>query len=180
MTPGLSVEQYNALTAPLHPSRIARVQGMSHLEAWDVRRHLIRIFGFGGWDDEILSCDLVHESGVEKRKRDKQGAEYGDPYTAGTVVYRVTMRLVVKDCDGIPIAHYDDVATGDAVNQPSIGDAHDLALKSAMSQALKRCAVNLGDQFGLGLYNDGNAAATVLRSLVNPELRAEQRDGGTP
>jgi hypothetical protein len=39
-------------------------------------------------------------------------------------------------------------------------------MKTALSQALKRCAVNLGDQFGLSLYNDGSQAPVVLRSLA--------------
>lgn len=170
---GLSREQYEKLTEPLHPSRVAKVKDMSHLEAWDVRRHLIRIFGFGGWDFTVAGCDLVREICDENhRRRNREGQEYGDPYTAWTVVYRVLGRLTIRTPDGKLLATYEDGATGDAVNQPSLGDAHDLSLKSAMSQALKRCAVNLGDQFGLSLYRDGQAGAVVLRSLVAPEEEA--------
>lgn len=165
----LTPEQYTKLTEPLHSSRIAKVQGMSHLEAWDVRRHLIRIFGFGGWDFIVADCALVKELVVPPSNPNGK-----DRYT---VVYRVLGRLVVKDQNGFPMATYEDGATGDAVNQPSLGDAHDLALKSAMSQALKRCAVNLGDQFGLSLYKDGEATAVVSRSLVAPELRVGSGDG---
>jgi hypothetical protein len=43
-----------------------------------------------------------------------------------------------------------------------------MQLKSAISGALKRCAVNLGDQFGLSLYRDGSVAPVVQRSLVAP------------
>jgi hypothetical protein len=84
------------------------------------------------------------------------------------VIYRYVGRLIVKASDGCPLAVYEDGAVGEAVNQPSLGDAHDLALKSAISGALKRCAVNLGDQFGLSLYRDGSVAPVVQRSLVAP------------
>jgi hypothetical protein len=33
---------------------------------------------------------------------------------------------------------------------------------------LKRCAINLGDQFGLGLYNNGSTAAVVRSTLAGP------------
>jgi recombination DNA repair RAD52 pathway protein len=150
---------------------------MSHLEAWDVRRTLTRVFGIGGWDQELLSTELVHSIGAMRRRKDKEGVEYGDPYEAWTVVYAVTLRLVVKDGNGIPICHFDEGASGDSVNQPSVGDAHDMALKTAISQALKRAAVNLGDQFGLSLYNNGSTKQVVHRTLVPP---AEAAQPGEP
>jgi hypothetical protein len=154
---GLTREQYDFLVKPLAASRVGQLKGQSHVEAWDVRRHLTRIFGFAGWDGEIIECTLVHENGAEKNGR-----------VGWTVVYRVLYRLTIKDPQGNVVAHFEDAATGDAINLPSIGDAHDFALKTAMSQALKRCAVNLGDQFGLSLYNKGGTGAVVVRSLVVP------------
>ena len=56
---------------------------------------------------------------------------------------------------------YTEWAAGDATN-PTLADAHDQAIKTAESQAFKRCAVNLGDQFGLSLYKNGSTDATVL------------------
>ncbi|WP_367880534.1 Rad52/Rad22 family DNA repair protein [Salinispora arenicola] len=60
-----------------------------------------------------------------------------------------------------------------------MGDCHDNAIKTAVSQGLKRCAVNLGDQFGLGLYNGGGVDAVVVRTVVDP-LLAEPADTATP
>ena len=60
----------------------------------------------------------------------------------------------------------EDVGTGEAINQPSRGDAHDLALKSAVSGALKRCAKDLGDQYGLGLYDKGSLEPTVRKVIA--------------
>ena len=156
----LTKDQYAFLCSPLHEQRVNHKQGQSHLEAWDVRRHLIRCFGFGGYDTDKISTDLIRE--IEHKPTDPNGK------SRWTVIYRAEVRLTVKRPDGSELAHWDDGATGDGCNLPSLGDAHDFALKTAYSQALKRCAVNLGDQFGLCLYNGGDPAPVVLRSLVAP------------
>jgi len=152
--------QHAYLLGELHPSRVQKDgKGKSHVQAWDVRRHLIRAFGFGGFDVETVAIHLVSER------------ENGNRFT---VIYRADVRLTVKNPDGSVLARYEDSATGDAINQPSLADAHDLALKTALSQGLKRCAVNLGDQFGLSLYNKGQAGEAVVRSAYHPEIVAEK------
>lgn len=151
----LAEQQIGFLLQPISGNRVRNLRGMSHLEAWDVRRQLIRIFGFEGFTIETLSLDLVAERETKQGERSRW-----------TIVYRAQVRLTVKATDGRTVATFEDAAAGDAINQPSIGDAHDLAMKTALSQALKRCAVNLGDQFGLSLYNDGSQDAVVLRSLA--------------
>jgi len=171
---GLTDKQRAALLSKINPARVQMLRGMAHLEAWDVRRYLIRIFGVGGYDFEVLETALVHSSATDRQKKDKDGNPY--TYQVHTVVYRVTGRLVIKDEQGFPLAHWDDGAAGDAINQPSVGDAHDMALKTAMSQAIKRCAVNLGDQFGLSLYNDGDAEPVVQWSLVPTPVNELERE----
>ncbi|MEU3656498.1 Rad52/Rad22 family DNA repair protein [Streptomyces sp. NPDC032161] len=166
--------QLRMLHGGINGNRVRNLRGMSHLEAWDVRRQLIRIFGFGGFSIETLSLDLVHENGEMRRKKNKQGQEYGDPYMAWTVVYRAQVRLTVFDTSGCELSHWEDGAAGDSVNQPSLGDAHDMAMKTSLSQALKRCAVNLGDQFGLSLYNDGSRDAVVNFSAAHPPQEWKQ------
>src|SRR6185503_8394914 len=162
----LTADQLNMLLTPLNPNRVKDHKGNAHLEAWDVRRWLTRIFGFGGWTDEILSMDCVH-SVTSPIGNDPAPLKH-----RCTAVYRVTMRLTIKDQWGNVLGHWDDGATGEGVNQVSVGDAHDLALKAALSQALKRCAVNLGDQFGLSLYNKGDMRGVVVRTLGHPVLTA--------
>jgi hypothetical protein len=153
--PKLTEQQVAFLLQPISGKRVRNLRGMSHLEAWDVRRQLIRIFGFEGFTIETQSLDLVAERETKAGDRSRW-----------TVVYRAQVRLTVKAVDGQTLTVFEDAAAGDAVNQPSLGDAHDLAMKTALSQALKRCAVNLGDQFGLSLYNDGSQDAVVMRSLA--------------
>ena len=150
----LTDQQVSFLLQPISGKRVRDLRGMSHLEAWDVRRQLIRIFGFDGFTIETLALDLVSE-------RETQAGS-----NRWTIVYRAQVRLTVKAPDGRPLTLFEDAAAGQALNQPKLGDAHDLAMKTALSQALKRCAVNLGDQFGLSLYNEGSQAPVVLRSLA--------------
>ena len=170
MQRGLTAEQLNMLLMPLTPNRVKEHKGNAHLEAWDVRRWLTRIFGFAGWSDEILTCECIH-SVTQPIGNDPNPLKH-----RCTAVYRVTLRLTVKDQHGNVLGSWDDGATGEGINQVSVGDAHDLAFKAAVSQALKRCAVNLGDQFGLSLYNDGDARGVVVRTLGHSVLAPEAPD----
>ena len=47
-----------------------------------------------------------------------------------------------------------------------------MAIKTAESQAFKRCAINLGDQFGLSLYNNGGTSSVVRAVLDSEQARA--------
>lgn len=154
----LTSQQIGQLLKPIAPQRVLRDgKGHSHVSQQDVRAHLIRIFGFGGFDTQILELALVSE---RERRSDS------NVVTGWDVVYRCQIRLIVKAEDGTVIASYDDAATGQGSNQKTLADAHDLACKSAVSYALKRAATNLGDQYGLSLYNKGQTSALVLATLV--------------
>lgn len=166
----ITPEQYAALLKGIHPNRVKQLRGMSHVEAWDIRRSLIRIFGFGGFTVETKSLELVSQT--------EGKGKTGRP--AWTVVYRAEVRLTILGEGGYSrpaeICWFEDAAAGDSVNQPSLGDAHDMAMKTSLSQALKRCAVNLGDQFGLSLYNDGSVHPVVKSTLRPPKETAEVAD----
>lgn len=161
--------QLTLLMRPVAPQRIGNVRGMAHMEAWDIRRQLIRTFGFGGWSLETIGLDLVAE------RESKQGEK-----SRWTVVYRAQVRLIIRGADGQEIARYEDGAAGDSINQPSLGDAHDMAMKTALSQAMKRCAVNLGDGFGLSLYNNGSRDAVVCWSAAHPPTGTTGRPAAVP
>lgn len=157
----LSPRQIQVLLKDIPPSRVAVLDGMSHLEAWDVRAHLTRIFGFARWTDEqIEPTTLLYE----ERTQTRAGKD------AYRVAYRSTRRLTVHAPDGTPLAHYDGAAVGEST-MPDFkrGDAHDMAIKTAESQALKRCATNLGTQFGLSLYDSGRLTDVVQVTLVGVE-----------
>lgn len=167
---GLNTIQRDYLLRPLNANRVRDLKGMNHLEAYDVRTWLTRIFGFGGWAVETIALDVVHQGETKTR----QGRD------AFSVVYRAQVRLTVRDPYGNVLTTFDDGAAGDAV-LPTLGDAHDMAMKTALSQALKRCAVNLGDAFGLSLYNGGGQFTQDANGnrIVRPLVQATLDTHGT-
>lgn len=158
----LNTEQTSFMLKPVDPERVEKVNekdNMRHLRSWDIRRHLIRVFGFGGFDIETKRVQLIREVETTPGK--------------WTVIYLAEVRLTIKNSEGNTIAVFEDGSCGDAPNYPQLGKAHDKAIKTALSGALKRCAVNLGDQFGLSLYdkkyNEHNPAAVVGRTLATTD-----------
>ena len=149
-------EQQEVLLRPLNGTRVAKRkqagQQLSYLEAWDVKAHMIRVFGFAGWSWDVSEATLAFEDTVTS----KSG---GENWNVG---YRVIGTLRVAG------ASYSEAAVGSAT-LPSRGDAHDMAIKTAESDAFKRAAINLGDQFGLGLYNGGQLVPVVRATLYGPE-----------
>jgi hypothetical protein len=156
--------QLRLLHRAVDPKRVGSDdKGFSHMEAWDIKRYLIRVFGFAGYDTENRELTLVREIEIPAGNKSRW-----------TVVYRAQVRLIVKDVQGRELAHWDGEAAGDASNQPKLGDAHDMAMKTASSQALKRAATHLGDAFGLSLYNDGSQAPVVNFSAAHPPEQWEK------
>lgn len=159
----LRANQVEQLLKGINPSRVGKDgKGFAHLEAWDVRAHLIRIFGFAKWSQELIELEQIFETSIEK-----------DGKTRWTVAYRATVRLTIYTGD-LEDAVYTEAAVGDSQNNPSRADAHDMAIKTAESQAFKRCAINLGDQFGLSLYNNGGTGSVVRAVLDQEQARATE------
>jgi recombination DNA repair RAD52 pathway protein len=157
----LNSRQLDQLFREINPSRVAERKGMAYLETFDVLAHLTRIFGIENWDKEVRSLDCVFE---EQRTGEKRGWD---------VCYRAVVRLTIRDAEGSMVIVHEDAATGSAANQPVRADAHDLAVKSAVSDALKRAAKDLGNQFGLSLYDKGSLKSVVGKSLAYDETPPE-------
>lgn len=150
---GISRVQYKQLLKPINPDRITQRKGsggkmLSYVEVWDVKAHLTRIFGFGGWSWEVTQTDFAFE--------ENDGSKW-------TVGYRVLGTLTIHDLN----VRFAEAAVGFAMG--GRGDAHDNAIKNAESDAIKRAAINLGDQFGLSLYNEGSLKPVVMETIVKPE-----------
>ena len=154
----LNEQQYEQLLKPLNPARVAKRsqagRNLSYLEAWDVKAHLIRIFGFGNWSWDVKTAELAFEEKNEKGQ--------------WNVGYKVVGVLTVPGMMDNWGATYTEAAVGSAT-LPQRGEAHDMAIKTAESDALKRAAINLGTQFGLSLYNNGS-----LRDVIGKTLDIEQ------
>lgn len=165
----INLQQFNFLMARIKSVRIAKRKlgnkQFSYLESWDVRAHLIRIFGFGNFDAEVLDSNLI---GVYDyvTKRD------GNEVPMVEVMWQVTFALTIRDENGDQLCRYVETAVGSATkgrDGAGLGDIHDNAVKSATSDALKRCAINMGTQFGLSLYNSGQESDVVTNTLIKPE-----------
>ena len=136
--------QFMALAASrIEPDRVAKRDNLSYVEAYDIRAHLISIFGYGGYSYHVLQSDIVQ---LERDVPNSRG---------GTTNFRVTAMVRGE----LYIPQLEATYGGAAVASQSgaqIGEVADFAIKTADSDALKRCAMNLGTQFGLSLYNDGS------------------------
>ena len=150
----LSKTQYEQLLKPLNETRVAKRSGgggkqLSYLEAWDVKAHMIRIFGFAEWSAEVIETQQVFEEQNEKG--------------LWNVGWKVTLRLTIHATNAI----YTEASVGTA-SLPQRGEAHDMAIKTAESDAFKRAAINLGTQFGLSLYSNGSLRDVVVQTLAAP------------
>lgn len=169
----LSTEQMGVLMSDLHRSRVATrsVSGrnQSYVEAYDIKATLIRVFGFGGFSVECDSKILdIRDDG--RQGTYATGDKMGQPKTP-YVMAQATVKLTIHNFGP---AGQDVVYTESSIGTNdgwTIGDVADNAIKSAASDALKRCAIYLGTQFGLGLYNNGSQSE-IVRQIFEPEQRA--------
>lgn len=152
-------EVLTALAAPLDPSRVAVLQdgpakGTPYMIGHDIIEALNRIFGYGEWGFSAGTPWCI---------------EQGPPKTDGKRSYElwgVLGKLTVRGGLG-----FSEVGT--CVRN---GDGHpglDMAIKGAATDALKRCARNYGDQFGLVLYDKGTTGA-ALRAEYDEWSRAQR------
>lgn len=153
--PSISQEQLKILMSDLNPNRVkSRTQSgrsFSYLEGYDVKATLIRVFGFGGFSAEVIDNKVVSEREIKVGKDQKDGWQ---------VSVMSTVRLTIHGTDRDAVYTESAIATS---SQPSLGDALDMAIKSASTDALKRAATYLGTQFGLSLYNDGSTSEVIRR-----------------
>jgi Rad52/22 family double-strand break repair protein len=178
---GLTHAQYRQLLKAINEARVLRLQGDEYLAAWDVQAHLTRIFGFGGWDDEdVVPPTMIFEDFRQRRtSKGEPVVKHEEPVLGWWAAYKCTVKLTVRNPAGGHVATHTGDATGSADNQPDRAAAHDLAIKSAASIALKRAAIKLGDQFGLSLYADTHKAV-VGGTLVWQDPDAKSPDDGEP
>lgn len=164
----LNDAQYQQLLKPLNPARVAKRQqagrNLSYLEAWDVKAHLNRIFGFCNWSADVVASDLAFE-------QEKDGK--------WNVGYKVVLRLTIGQNPFESAATYTEAAVGSAT-LPQRGEAHDMAIKTAESDALKRAAINLGTQFGLSLYDNGSTKDVIGRTLDRDTVSQDEGEPGIP
>jgi hypothetical protein len=116
-------------------TRKANGTDLHYVEGWHVIAEANRIFGYDAWDRRTLNSHCVW-SGAS-------GASCSAAYTAKV---RVSVRAgditIVREGSG----------TGEG-RAPTPGQAHELALKGAETDATKRALATFGNPFGLALYD---------------------------
>ncbi len=148
------------LDSTLDPKLVAHRRGgkgqmVPYLEGYQAVNQANRIFGYGRW-----GAELVGPVGYRELTRTHKGT--GEVSTVG--MYWATVRVHVRGCEP-----RSDV--GCAFTADDSLEAHDTAVKAAVTDAMKRALRQFGDQFGNALYDRANPAHTTgARELA--DLRA--------
>lgn len=133
-----STNQVRALKQELRASdiRTRQAQGreLSYIEGWHAIAEANRIFGYDAWSRETVESRCV-------LSRENRGTFH--------VVYVAKVRLSVRAKDQVIVR--EGFGTGEA-QCPTLGEAHDKAIKTAETDATKRALATFGKPFGLALY----------------------------
>lgn len=114
-------------------------RSLDYLETWYVIDRLNQVLGQGNWTySSEVSCV---RDGILKTQNGE----------TNSVHYIARVRLVVNI--GVNTPNFTDYGYGDGTDKNNPGKAHELAVKEAVSDGLKRCAKNLGRSMGLALYD---------------------------
>ncbi len=171
----MDTEVIEKLKKSLDPKRIkTREQAgrtFSYLESHDVIRTANEVFGYGGWGNHVIDLTCLGEEPATKEIKDDRG-NITKTLHGFKVGYRATVRVEIGE--GNDVQAFCDVGYGDAVDYSgSKITPHELAAKEAVSDAVKRCLRNFGDQFGLGLYDkDAPTNKTPKQSQDEKEILA--------
>ena len=146
----LSDTQVRQLRAKLEAKHVktrnANGADLHYVEGWHVIAEANRIFGYDAWDRRTLASHCVWSGAL--------GAYHGAAYIAKV---RVSVRAgditIVREGSG----------TGEG-KAPTPGQAHELALKGAETDATKRALATFGNPFGLALYDREQLGVRKARS----------------
>ena len=145
--------QVRLLKAKLDPrfikTRSANGVNLSYVEGWHAIAEANRIFGFDAWDRRTISTACVWNG--------QSGQVHSAAYTA-------KVRVSVRAGDIVVVREGSGTGEGRASTP---GQAHELALKGAETDATKRALATFGNSFGLALYDREQAGVRKLRSGSN-------------
>lgn len=114
----LTEQQQRILMSPISERRVKkRTQSggsVSYVEAYDIKATLIRLFGYGGFDAEVIQSQIIDQRQVPSKNNK----------TNWKVSAQATVRLYIHQLD----ATYTETAIGGS-SQPDITESLDMALK---------------------------------------------------
>ena len=129
---------------------------LNYVEGWHVIAEANRIFGYDAWDRQTISTRCVW-SGTMSR-------HYAAAYTAKV---RISVRA------GAITITREGCGSGEAKALPA-GEAHEIALKAAETDATKRALATFGNPFGLALYDRELAGVRNRKALETATMPAPQ------
>lgn len=135
-----TISQRNLCNMPLNSIVVSKRKKTENLELDYLEGHYVRrvlTFVFGTKWESIITL------------KETQTSFHNNKHSAFT---SVTTKLLVEWEDGSKTS-FMDVGHGTGTSNYSLGDAVESAEKEAVTDSLKRCAISLGDPFGLILYN---------------------------
>jgi recombination DNA repair RAD52 pathway protein len=121
---------------------------LAYVEGWYVIAEANRIFGYDAWDRHTLSTRCVWSGSAS--------SQYGAAYIA-------KVRIAVRT-GAITITREGCGSCEAKALTP--GQAHELALKAAETDATKRALATFGNPFGLALYDRELAGVTNRKALM--------------
>lgn len=167
----LTRKQIERLRMAIDSKHVDRKQGkLAYIAQHEARAELTRIFGYGNWDSQVISMDLLFEYEVGKDHPEYPRQANGQPKTDAKPMYyracyRAGVQLNIRDYWGRPVCSFVEYHAELNSILPDRGEAHAMAVTSVESYAFRRAAIGLGDRLGLGLYDGGKETALVMNSL---------------
>jgi DNA repair and recombination protein RAD52 len=151
LEPVFTPEQIAELEKPLDNNDVKHRQGgggvqLNYLAGYQVINRANKLFGFGRWGYDLISVEL-------QNVLDENGQILGCYYSA-------RVKVTVKDC--VPVTDEGVCPVQEGRNPRARIDAHDMARKGAITDAMKRAFRCFGDQFGNSLYDKDYDATTGL------------------
>lgn len=135
-------EQLQLLNQELDSSRVkTRNKGninLSYLEGFDLIETANKVFGYGNYSYDIEKLDHISTE-------QNQNQNF-------VICYKAIVKVTVFDKDHIQNISRSDVGTGTGIAKTQ-SEAHEGAVKEAVTDALKRALRSFGNQFGLSLYD---------------------------
>jgi hypothetical protein len=182
----LTFEQVAELVKAINRNYVAQKNKMSYLSQHQARAEMNRIFGYLNWDSEVtlMRCDYEERlaEGDPRWPKDRNSK----PKVSGSGAYWVVgyegaVKVTIRDLWGMPLATYTEHHFEESAPQPNRGEARALALTSVESYALRRALINMGDRFGLGLYNGGSMAPHGIYTVqLEPGQLFDWAQAGAP
>ena len=147
------------LDKPLSLSHVKKREGagkkmLDYLEGWFVISEANRIFGFDGWCRRTTRIELIGSfSKIDNYGKEKTHA-----------AYRASVLITV---DGV---EREGTGFGNGIDANEL-NAHELAIKEAETDAMKRAFMTFGNPFGLALYDkERNGVEAELSSFYKAAL----------